>query len=221
MESSPRAIVSEPRQPAGGSPRRDVETCLRSGHSAGWVSRACRSGSGCCCGWSCRGRKRSSGGSEWRRSFSSSPGLELQGETPSTVDVRVRGASGDLSRLSPGDLVAVVDLHGARAGQRLFHLTPGTSARPLRRGGRADQSSHPRAELREVLLAQSAHRPGRRGKPARLRHRQGRIEPPLAGLSAQSSVAGCRGDHRAGGAGRRQEPLKQTVSVGCSIRRCG
>ena len=52
------------------------------------------------------------------------PGLELQGETPSTVDVRVRGASGELSRLSPGDLVAVLDLRGARVGQRLFHLTP-------------------------------------------------------------------------------------------------
>jgi YbbR domain-containing protein len=52
------------------------------------------------------------------------PGLELQGETPSTVDVRVRGASGALSRVSAGDVVAVLDLHGAGVGQRLFHLTP-------------------------------------------------------------------------------------------------
>ena len=51
-------------------------------------------------------------------------GLELQGEPPSTVDVRVRGASGALGRVSAGDIVAVLDLRGARAGRRLFHLTP-------------------------------------------------------------------------------------------------
>lgn len=50
-------------------------------------------------------------------------GLELQGEPPSNVDVRVRGASGTLGRLSPGDVVAVLDLRGARLGRRLFHLT--------------------------------------------------------------------------------------------------
>ena len=43
-------------------------------------------------------------------------GLELQGEAPSTVDVRVRGASGALSRVGAGDVVAVLDLRGARAG---------------------------------------------------------------------------------------------------------
>jgi YbbR domain-containing protein len=51
-------------------------------------------------------------------------GLELTGEIPSTVDVRVRGQSGALSRVSPGDVVAVLDLHGARSGHRLFPLTP-------------------------------------------------------------------------------------------------
>jgi YbbR domain-containing protein len=51
-------------------------------------------------------------------------GLELQGEAPSLVDVRVRGASGALSRLSSGDIVAVLDLKAARAGQRLYQLTP-------------------------------------------------------------------------------------------------
>jgi YbbR domain-containing protein len=51
-------------------------------------------------------------------------GLELHDEAPSTIDVRVRGASGTLSRISPGDMVAVLDLRGARAGRRLFHLTP-------------------------------------------------------------------------------------------------
>ena len=51
-------------------------------------------------------------------------GLELVGEVPTIADVRVRGASGTLSRLSPGDIVAVLDLRGARPGGRLFHLTP-------------------------------------------------------------------------------------------------
>jgi YbbR domain-containing protein len=52
------------------------------------------------------------------------PALELLGDVPTTADVRVRGAAGTLSRLSPGDVVAVVDLRGARSGERLFHLTP-------------------------------------------------------------------------------------------------
>ena len=51
-------------------------------------------------------------------------GLELQSEPPSTVDVRVRGASSALGRLSPADVVAVLDLRGARPGRRLFHVTP-------------------------------------------------------------------------------------------------
>ena len=51
-------------------------------------------------------------------------GLELSGEVPTTVDVRVRGGSGALSRVSAGEVVAVLDLRGARAGRRLFPLTP-------------------------------------------------------------------------------------------------
>jgi YbbR domain-containing protein len=50
--------------------------------------------------------------------------LELVGDTPTVADVRVRGSSGALTRLAPGDLVAVLDLRAARAGPRLFHLTP-------------------------------------------------------------------------------------------------
>jgi YbbR domain-containing protein len=52
------------------------------------------------------------------------PGLEINGEPPSTVDVRVRGTSGALSRVSPGDIVAVLDLRAAREGQRLFNMVP-------------------------------------------------------------------------------------------------
>ena len=51
-------------------------------------------------------------------------GLELHGDVPATVDVRVRGASGTLSRVGTGDVVAVLDLHSAQSGRRLFPLTP-------------------------------------------------------------------------------------------------
>ena len=49
--------------------------------------------------------------------------LEMVGDTPTVVDVRVRGSSGALSRIGSGDLVAVLDLRSARPGRRLFHLT--------------------------------------------------------------------------------------------------
>lgn len=49
--------------------------------------------------------------------------LQLVGDTPTVVDVRVRGSSGALSRVAAGELVAVLDLRSARPGQRLFHLT--------------------------------------------------------------------------------------------------
>ena len=51
-------------------------------------------------------------------------GLEIVGDVPATVDVRVRGASGALSRVAAGDVVAVVDLRAAKSGRRLFPLTP-------------------------------------------------------------------------------------------------
>ena len=51
-------------------------------------------------------------------------GLELKGEPPSIVDVRVRGASSALSRISTGDTVAMLDLRAARPGRRLYQLTP-------------------------------------------------------------------------------------------------
>jgi YbbR domain-containing protein len=49
--------------------------------------------------------------------------LEMVGDTPTVVDVRVRGSSGALSRIATGDLVALLDLRSARTGRRLFHLT--------------------------------------------------------------------------------------------------
>jgi len=54
--------------------------------------------------------------------------LELVGEPPAVVDVRIRGSSGVLSRVAAGELAAVLDVRTARAGERLFHLT-GTEVR--------------------------------------------------------------------------------------------
>jgi YbbR domain-containing protein len=51
-------------------------------------------------------------------------GLEVVGDAPSTVDVRVSGASSAVGTLSAGDVVTVLDTGSARAGRRLFHLGP-------------------------------------------------------------------------------------------------
>jgi YbbR domain-containing protein len=48
--------------------------------------------------------------------------LEIVGNAPDTVDVRLRGSSALLSRVQPGEIVAVLDLDGARSGSRLFHI---------------------------------------------------------------------------------------------------
>jgi YbbR domain-containing protein len=51
-------------------------------------------------------------------------GVEMTGEAPSLIDVRVRGGIGTLSRLGPGDIVAQLDLKAARVGRRLYQITP-------------------------------------------------------------------------------------------------
>jgi YbbR domain-containing protein len=58
------------------------------------------------------------------------PSLELVGNPPETVDVRVRGHSGDLGRIGPGDTAAVIDLRTARTGPGLFQLTAGQVTAP-------------------------------------------------------------------------------------------
>jgi YbbR domain-containing protein len=50
------------------------------------------------------------------------PDLEIIGDPPTAVDVRLSGSSSILSRLDPGEVVAEVDLAGARAGARLIPL---------------------------------------------------------------------------------------------------
>jgi len=56
--------------------------------------------------------------------------LEIVGDPPMTVDVRLRGSSAVLSRMEPGEVVATVDLRVARPGSRLFHLRTDEVRRP-------------------------------------------------------------------------------------------
>ena len=78
--------------------------------------------------------------------------LEIVGAPPPTVDVRLRGSSALLSRIEPGEIVAVLDVGSGRPGSRLFHLrndevrvpygievaqvVPGTLALELEKSGR-------------------------------------------------------------------------------------
>ena len=48
--------------------------------------------------------------------------LEILGDPPTTIDVRVLGSSTMLSRMETGEVVAMLDLTGARSGSRLFHM---------------------------------------------------------------------------------------------------
>ena len=50
--------------------------------------------------------------------------LEMVEPPQESVDVRIRGTADALGRISPGDLVASVDLGSAQPGRRLFHLSP-------------------------------------------------------------------------------------------------
>lgn len=59
------------------------------------------------------------------------PALELMADTPRTVDVRVRGASGLISQLEPYQVVATIDLTDARPGLRVFPLTTEHISVPL------------------------------------------------------------------------------------------
>ena len=56
--------------------------------------------------------------------------LEIVGDPPMTVDVRLRGSSALLGRMDPGDVIAIVDLATARPGSRLFHLRTDEVRRP-------------------------------------------------------------------------------------------
>jgi YbbR domain-containing protein len=82
--------------------------------------------------------------------------LEIVGDPPMTVDVRVRGSSTLLTRTEPGEIVAILDLATARAGSRLFHL-------------RADEVRRPYgvevAQITPVTISLELEKSGRRSVP--------------------------------------------------------
>ena len=57
--------------------------------------------------------------------------VEILGDPLGAVDVMVRGTSGVVSRLQPGDLAAIVDLSTAEPGLRLFDLGTGNVDAPF------------------------------------------------------------------------------------------
>ena len=57
--------------------------------------------------------------------------VEILGEPPETVEVRLRGSSAVLRRLEPGDVAAVINLALERQGSRLFDMTAGRVRTPL------------------------------------------------------------------------------------------
>ena len=64
--------------------------------------------------------------------FENLPGsMEILGSPPETVDVRVRGSSGMLRQLEPGDVTAIIDLGSGRPGDRLFDMTDGRVRAPF------------------------------------------------------------------------------------------
>ena len=57
-------------------------------------------------------------------------GMEIVGDPPASADVRLRGSSGVVSKLQPGEVVVSLDLQGTRRGMRLFHIQPDDVERP-------------------------------------------------------------------------------------------
>lgn len=50
------------------------------------------------------------------------PSMEIVGDPPGEVDVRMRGSSSNLARVVQGDVVAALDLTNARPGTNIFNL---------------------------------------------------------------------------------------------------
>jgi hypothetical protein len=57
--------------------------------------------------------------------------LELVGDTPKTLEVRVRGTSTLVGRLAPGDVKAVLDVLSARPGRNHFNISPDLVSSPF------------------------------------------------------------------------------------------
>ena len=92
--------------------------------------------------------------------------LEITGDAPRTVDVRVHGAAGLISRLEPTEVVATVDLTDARPGLRVFPLTSGHISVPLGVDVRSVDPSAVSLTLEKSAPADVAVKPTIDGQPA-------------------------------------------------------
>ena len=146
-------------------------------------------------------------------------GLELLGDVPATVDVRVRGASGTLSRVGAGDVVAVLDLHTAQPGRRLFPLTPeqvrvpfGVEVVQVHAVGRGDgvRAVGVARRCRSCRRSTAVRRPGYVVGPLTADPRRVEVVGPESAVKRATEVR-----HRAGvGRRRAATPVKQTVMLG-------
>ncbi len=57
--------------------------------------------------------------------------MEILGDPPQTVDVRLRGSSGTLRRLDARDMVAIIDLESERPGARMFDMASDRVRAPI------------------------------------------------------------------------------------------
>ncbi len=94
-------------------------------------------------------------------------GLELVGDPPATVDVRLRGSSGQLSRLGPGEIIVVLDLKNTRAGMRLFHIQNEQVIRPYGIDVTQVQPPAMSLDLERTATRTVPVRPAIEGQPAR------------------------------------------------------
>ena len=60
-----------------------------------------------------------------------SDSVEILGDLPETVEVRLRGSSAVLRRLEAGEVAAIIDLGAERPGTRLFDMAAGRIRAPL------------------------------------------------------------------------------------------
>ena len=94
------------------------------------------------------------------------PALEITGDTPRTVDVRVRGAAGLISRLEPTEIVATVDMTDTRPGVRVFPLTADHITVPLGVEVKSVDPSTVSLTLEKTVQAKAAVKPTIDGDPA-------------------------------------------------------
>jgi YbbR domain-containing protein len=137
--------------------------------------------------------------------------LEIVGDPPTTVDVRLRGSSALLGRIEPREIVAVLDLGSARPGPRMFHLrndevrapygvdvaqvVPGTIALEMERSGRRTVPVVPALDGQPApgfVLGRATATPDMvevAGPESRLRRLTGATTEPVDVTGAQSSVS--------------------------------